>query len=211
MYIQMIMTIFLVHENALHHKMLSKLFFLALNLCHFFYILTIHNMNKSNLYETNDFYFDTFLLFLFSFYSIFSAKEQKILLDNYIKYGNMNYRAKTYIDNLINKMFCLFFTYSEGGIAFTNCSGKDFLKNKFRGYPKDLSKTNMNGNNPTFNQNQSSRQVSYNQSPTSTNKLTQIPQELTQIFEHPDSGTFEREQLNKISKCNNIIIMHIIF
>jgi hypothetical protein len=45
-----------------------------------------------------------------------------------LKYMSKNNRFVKYIDNLINKMFCLFFTWSSGGVVFTNRSAKEFLE-----------------------------------------------------------------------------------
>jgi hypothetical protein len=67
------------------------------------------------------------------------------LTQRLIYYENMNNVHVTYTDNLINKMFCLFFTWSENKFFFNNKSAGDFLEHKF--FTKKQENKQSNGDN----------------------------------------------------------------
>lgn len=95
-------------------------------------VVIVYLQFRYNYYRENKFMYLDYVSVLIIFISfLIMNSEMSILEADIIKYADVNHLCMKYIDNLINKMFCLFFTISGGKVVFSNRSARDFFKNLY--------------------------------------------------------------------------------
>jgi hypothetical protein len=126
----MYMQIFLSHfcffvflKFSISFSILSVVINLAL-------IIGVH-LKYKNIYYNEFFYLDLIVCGLIFFAFCVMNQEMEILIKCVNKYGDVTSLCMKYIDSLVNRMFCLFFTYTKGKVVFTNRSARDFIQNIF--------------------------------------------------------------------------------
>lgn len=111
----------------------SSLFFL------FYFICSSNNLDTLN-----------FIIYII-FFSCIMFKHNEFTILNYSinKYGKINNILLKYIENLLNTMFCLFFTFSKNKIVFSNRRVRNFIKNFLA--KEFIEMENLQSNNYNFN------------------------------------------------------------
>jgi hypothetical protein len=131
-----------------NYQIFFKFFYLKMFFCNFFLFSFIKLPNYMPLITLgidgyiiicipNHCSFDFLILVILFFCNIVVNLEAENNILTLLKYEHMNKKSMKYIDGLINKMFCLFFTFSENSIVFTNRSARDFLTSRFYNESKE--------------------------------------------------------------------------
>lgn len=118
---------------------LTFMLFFSFNLSHSISIATINLLLISYLqYQLSaslnvDYFYKTDYIVPLIFSGTFMVLhyEFNIISTTLDKYADINDIMLRYIENMLNKMFCLFFTFSKDQIVFSNRSVKNFMMNVF--------------------------------------------------------------------------------